>query len=206
MQTRQIDIPLKGAEYANVGVDVGAGELKLHGGATQLIDGEVSSNRPGFTPAIRDSMNGEHAVVNIRDHSEHGWGGGGHTTWDLALSDRAILDLSVHFGAGQAQLRLGDVDLRALEVNMGAGQVDVDLRGNPKRDYEVKITGGVGQATVRLPQNVGIRAEASGGLGNITVSGLRKKGDHYENDLYNKAKVNVEVTVRGGVGQIELIG
>jgi hypothetical protein len=89
---------------------------------------------------------------------------------------------------------------------MGAGQVDLDLRGHPARDYEVNISGGVGQATVRLPQEVGIRADAHGGIGSINVSGLRKVGDHYENDLYDKTKVNLRLSVAGGIGEIRIIG
>jgi hypothetical protein len=80
------------------------------------------------------------------------------------------------------------------------------LRGHPTRDYDVEGSGGVGQATVHLPQEVGIRAEAHGGLGSINVTGLEKTGDHYENSLYDKAKVNLRLKVEGGIGQINILG
>jgi predicted membrane protein len=89
---------------------------------------------------------------------------------------------------------------------MGAGQVQLDLTGTPTHDYEVKINGGVGQANVHLPQNVGIWASAHGGIGSIKVEGLQKDGDHWQNDLYDKSKVNVRVEVNGGIGEIRLIG
>jgi len=38
------------------------------------------------------------------------------------------------------------------------------------------------------------------------VSGLEKRGDHYENDLYDKAKVNLRLKVEGGIGEIRIIG
>lgn len=38
------------------------------------------------------------------------------------------------------------------------------------------------------------------------MTGLEKRGDHYENDLYDKAKVNLRLTVRGGIGEIDIIG
>lgn len=182
--------------------------MTLHGGASDLVNGQISSNVVGYNPVVHSSMNGGHAVVDIRENSNHHhWGGhGGDNTWNLALNDRVVLDLALHFGAGQAEMRLGDVDLRSLEVDLGAGQVDLDLRGTPERDYDVKIRGGVGQATVHLPQGVGIRADAHGGLGSITVSGLDKAGDHWQNNLYDKAKVNVHVSVDGGIGEIDMIG
>ena len=100
---------------------------------------------------------------------------------------------------------LGSVQLRSVQVHMGAGQLDLDLSGKPRHDFEVEIHGGVGQATVHLPQDAGIWAQAHGGLGSIKVEGLEKKGDHYENDLYDSAKVNVRVNVTGGIGEIRLI-
>jgi hypothetical protein len=38
------------------------------------------------------------------------------------------------------------------------------------------------------------------------VTGLAKNGDHWQNELYDKAKVNVRVEVNGGIGEIRLIG
>jgi hypothetical protein len=64
----------------------------------------------------------------------------------------------------------------------------------------------VGKAIVKLPTGVGIHAEAHGGLGSINVTGLEKHGNSYENDLYDKAKVNVDIKVEGGIGEIRLIG
>jgi hypothetical protein len=112
--------------------------------------------------------------------------------------------MAVNCGAGQARLNLGSLQLRTLAVHMGAGQVDLDLRGKPTKDYDVKIDGGVGQATVALPKGVGVWAEAHGGLGSINITGLEKKGDHWENDLYDKAKVNVKLQVNGGIGEIRI--
>jgi hypothetical protein len=37
------------------------------------------------------------------------------------------------------------------------------------------------------------------------VTGLEKHGDHWENDLYDKAKVNVRIEVNGGIGEIRLM-
>ena len=88
---------------------------------------------------------------------------------------------------------------------MGVGQMKVDLRGHPKRNYDVMLRGGVGEATVFLPAGVGLWADAKGGIGNIHVSGLRKEGDHWLNDAWDKAGTKVKVDVKGGVGEIKLL-
>lgn len=195
-----------GADRANVELDMGAGQLTVGGGASKLVDGTFTYNVDAWKPLVTNSTNGTHATVTIKQPS--GTGGGGHTKyeWNLNLNDKVLTDLTVHCGAGQADLTLGTLQLRSLTVHMGAGQVKVDLRGTPTHDYDVTINGGVGQADIHLPKDVGVWASAKGGIGGVNVSGagLVKQGDHWENDAYNKAKVNVKLEVRGGIGEINI--
>jgi hypothetical protein len=206
MRDEPVEIDLASAERANIELDIGAGQLNLKGDSDKLVSGDFEYNVDSYKPVVHSSLNGTHAVVTIRQPSHNGFGGHVTNTWNLRLNNKALLDLALNCGAGQAELNLGTIAIRTLEVHMGAGQVDLDLRGHPARDYEVNISGGVGQATVRLPQEVGIRADAHGGIGSINVSGLRKVGDHYENDLYDKTKVNLRLSVAGGIGEIRIIG
>ena len=204
--TRQTAIHLdRGSiERANVELKMRAGQMTVAGGASELIDGAFEFNVPSSEPVVQHSNNGSHAVVTIQQPDNTHRGNHSHYDWNLQLNNRVLLDLSVECGAGQAVLNLGDLDLRSVAVHMGAGQVELNLRGQPTRDYDVSVSGGIGQANIQLPANVGIWAQASGGLGSITVTGLDRKGDHWENSLYNQAKVNVHLKVQGGVGEIRI--
>jgi N-terminal domain of toast_rack, DUF2154 len=193
------------AERANIDLNMAAGEMNVSGGAAKLLDGRFEFNVPSWEPKLDSSNDGSHAVIKISQPNNAHLGGNRHYVWDLQLNNQVLFDVAIHCGAGQAKLNLGSLDLRNVEVHMGAGQVDLDLRGKPTRDYDVQVSGGVGQATVHLPEDVGIWAEAHGGLGSITVTGLDKKEDHWENNLYDKAKVNVRVKVEGGIGEIRII-
>jgi hypothetical protein len=204
MRDEPIEIGGANVERANVELDMGAGELTLRGGAAKTLEGRFEYNVDALKPLVRSSINGSNATITIKQPEHVRLGGRRRYAWDLQLNDRQLLDLALNCGAGQARLNLGSLQLRHIEVHMGAGQVDLDLRGKPTRDYDVKISGGVGQANVQLPQDVGIWAEAHGGLGSITVTGLEKRGDHWENDLYDKAKVNVRLEVNGGIGEIRI--
>lgn len=206
LQTQPVSIDLGKADHANVELNMGAGEMKLRGGAEKLLEGRFEYNVPEWKPIVQSSIGGPHATVTIKEPEHVQTRGNRRYLWDLELNDKVLLDLALNCGAGQARLDLGDLDLRSVQVHMGAGQVDLDLRGKPSRDYDVSIQGGVGQATIHLPDNIGIWAEAHGGLGSISVSGLDKRGDHYENSLYGTSKVNVRVKVEGGIGEIRIIG
>lgn len=207
-----VDLPVSidggTADRANVELDIRAGELKVSGGAKKLLEGNIDYNVSHWKPQITSSQNGVHATVTLRqpEGGSANWGNKVKNTWDLQLSNKTLIDLSVNTGVGEASLNLGDVLLRSLNVKIGVGEVKLDLSGKPQHDYEVNVHGGIGQATVHLPEGVGIYATAHGGIGDINVTGLQKEGDHWENDLYQKAKVNVRIEVEGGIGEIRLIG
>ncbi len=204
-QSTSFSLDKNNVDHANIQLDLKAGELKLSGGTNKLVDGQFEFNVASSKPITRSSIDGSHASVTIEQPRNIEFGNHARNTWDLQLNDQAVLDLALNCGAGKADMNLGSLNLRSLQVHMGAGQVNLDLSGHPQHDYEVEMAGGVGQATIRLPQGVGIRADVTGGLGNIDVKGLEKKGDHYENDSFDTAKVNVRLKVTGGIGEIRIL-
>jgi hypothetical protein len=194
------------AERVRVSLHMNAGELRVTGGSPKLMEGDFTYNMAGSKPDVRYRGTGAFGDLTVEEPSigrahvgNHGY------TWDLRFSNEVPLDIKVQFGAGEAWLDMGSLDLRNVDVEMGAGQVQMDLRGSPKRDYGVRIRGGVGEATVRLPRDTGIYAEASGGLGSINVHGLRHEGDHWINDAYRSGGVRIRLDVHGGIGAINLI-
>ena len=190
------------SELVKVNLEMGAGNLKVGTGTSKLAQAYFTYNVPSWKPVVDYSPGnltirqpgGSHNLGNIKYE------------WDLRLGRQNPIDLRVHFGAGEAQLDLGSLDLRDVNVDMGVGKIQMDLRGDPTHDYSVHIHGGVGEATVHLPLKAGIYATAKGGIGEISVRGLRKVEDHWVNDSYDSAKVKVRVDVQGGIGRIELIG
>jgi hypothetical protein len=180
---------------------MGAGELRIRGGAAKLLEADFTYDVPGWKPEVHyDASSFRDKLVIEQPGSSHGLNG--HTyEWDVRLNDSKPLDLEVHFGAGTADLRLGSLNLRSVTVNMGVGKLDLDLRGQPARDYDVRIHGGVGDATVYLPHDAGVIADAQGGIG------LIRHGSRYVNSAYEKnAKVNIRLEIHGGVGAIHLMG
>ncbi len=207
MKDDMITLDLRKAQKASVELDMGVGEMKVHGGGTpKLVDARIEYNVPSWQPEVSDTQTGDTQTVVIKQpNSGHHRGGDVHYNWNVDLNEQVPLGLNLNCGAGKARLDVGNLNLTHVDVHMGAGEVDLDLGGHPSHDYSVEVSGGVGQATVRLPQNVGIRAEAHGGLGSIDVRGLTKHDDFYSNDLLGKSPVTVTVRVNGGVGQIRIL-
>ena len=181
------------------------GDLKMSGGAARLMDADFSYNVAAWKPDIRFTSSGAAGELTVEQNGPKSSFGNAKNSWDMKLNDGVPMDLDIQFGAGDADLKFGSMNLRGLNLEMGAGDLRLDLRGTPKKDYSVRVRGGAGDATIYLPKAAGISAVAKGGLGDISVKGLHKSGDRYLNDAYDTATVRVDLDVQGGVGSISLI-
>lgn len=198
-------VELDKSERVRVELKMPSGELEVRGGAQKLMDGDFTYNVPAWKPEVKYISKGGVADLLLETNSGAAKGDA-KNRWDLRFNDTVPVDIRVNMGAGEAKLNLGSMNLRSVEMEIGAGTVNLDLRGNPVKDYTVQLRGGVGEATVHLPKSVGVSATASGGIGDISVTGMRKTGDRWQNDAWDKATVRVRVDVKGGVGSIKLIG
>jgi hypothetical protein len=196
----------KGAEFVSVDVEMGAGELKMRGGAAPLMDCDFRYTGDGWKPDVEYSLNGAKGTLIVKQPSgSHSLGGNSKNVWDLKLNEDVPIDLSVKMGAGEGRLDLGTLALRTLDVEIGAGELKLDLTGHPRNDVDVRIRGGVGEATVRLPRRARLDIEAHGGLGQINAQGLTKHGDRWVNEPAGDAQASMHVNVSGGIGSINLI-
>ena len=198
------------AESVRAEIDMGAGQLRVSGGATELMNADFTYNRVDWKPEVEYNGNSFRGLLTIRQGHEHDGTihlGNNEYKWDLHFNDDMPLDLIVNCGAGEGRLDLSHLTLRELSVNMGVGEVDATLPPNPKRDFDVSIHGGIGQATLYLPTKVGVVAEASGGIGDIHTEGLHKHGDRWVNDVYEQSSspITIHVQVEGGIGEIRLL-
>ena len=207
MQYDSSTVELEGAESVQVSLEMGAGELRVTDGSQKLMRGDFSYNIVGWKPKVVYQHEGKRGTLTVSQPGTTHTHLVGDTKyqWDLQLNNKVPMDLKVNFGAGDARLDVGSLDLRSVEVDMGVGKLVMDLHGKPKQDYEVHVNGGVGEATIKLPSDIGIWAEASGGIGAINVHGLRKEGSHWESEAIGRSKVKIRVQVQGGIGAVNLI-
>ena len=205
-ESRSVDLSkAQGSERVRVELELNAGELRVEGGAKELMEADFIYNVASWKPEIQFDKSGFRSTLRVHQ--------GGHTAsigktqneWRLKLNDTIPMDFSLHCGAGENRLNLGQLDLRGVEVHIGAGRVELDLRGKlPQHDYSVEVHGGVGEAVLRLPPDAGIEARASGGIGEIDVRGLEKHGDHWRNAAAGKGQATIRVEVHGGIGSISI--
>lgn len=203
-RTDHREVELSQADLTRVEMHMSAGELRVDGGASKLMQGDFTYNIDSWKPVVEHRSTGTRADLIIRQPEAVHAIGDNEYKWAVRLSDTPQLDVAVNLGAGEANLVLGSLNLRSVQVDMGVGQADVNLRGTPKRSYDVRINGGVGEARVHLPAGVGIVATASGGIGSIDVNGLEQRNGRWIRRGEESNPIVVRLDVKGGVGEIHI--
>ena len=205
LQTESRSVKLGDAKTVRAEIRMGAGEMKLAGGARELLEAEFSYHAARWKPEVEYSVSGTRGLLIVRQPERSGAPvGPRHYQWDLRFNNKVPLELSVHLGAGKSELSLGSLALTNLQLETGVGETVVDLTGDWKNDLEAHIKGGVGKATVRLPRDVGVEVHAKGGIGEVRPGELRKHNGAYVNEAYGKSPVTLRVNVEGGIGEINL--
>lgn len=228
LQTKSQTVELGDADSVNVQIQMGAGELAVSGGASELLEASFTYNVKELNPRatyeggrleVRDSDVKE-GIRSLLDLGEY------RNEWDLKLNEDVPMEMNVDLGAGRSNLALGaltltrldirggagdvDLDLSSsqslgrLDFDMGAGGVNIDLTGEWGKDLDARLTGGLGGITLRLPSNVGVKVDVETGVGSVDASGLTKDGNSYTNDAYGVSDVTLRIAVEGGVGRIRL--
>lgn len=192
-------------ESADVNLDMGVGEMRLQGGAKELMEAEFSYNIDHWKPELKYRVVGSRGVLTVKQgKSRRMTTGRKRNIWDVSLNDNIPLDLSVDCGVGEGDLDLTGLTLKSLEIDMGIGELTVDLTGELKKSLDIVVDCGIGSTTLYLPENIGIRARVDHGIGSVQAKGFRKRRGVYTNDAYGQTEVSIDIEVDSGIGSLEL--
>ncbi len=207
LQTRTESVELDGANAERVEIQMGAGELDVSGGASELLQAKFTYNVASLEPQVKHSggmlsvrtPHASNGLPPLRNLDEYRY------KWDLHFNDHVPMDLSVDMRTGGAQLNLGSLSLTRLDLKTGLGPATVDLTGDWQNDLNATISGGLGDLTLRLPRSACVRVGIEHGVSSVDTQGLVKDGDRYINDACGEAQATLNIDVEGVVGFISLV-
>ncbi len=205
-RTTSKTVPLGQQKSVDIEIKMGAGELRVANGSSDLMNADFTYNVESWKPEVHYDATGDQGTLTIEQPSgPHGIHGRTRYEWDVRLNNHVPMEMDVNMGAGKANLNLAGLNLSNLSLNVGAGEADIDLDSAWQHDVNARIHGGVGKVTLHLPSDVGVRATVQGGLGAIHAKGFSKSGDSYTNSAYGKSKATVNIQVEGGLGEVNLM-
>ena len=202
VSSEQIQQSLESASRATVTITSGVSELRVKGmdDSNNLISGKV--DLAGGERAIkRFDKNGDAASYELRSEWPPGRAANVRNhLWDLALTRRIPLNLTIESGVGRSTLDLHDLQLSNLVINTGVGETNLILATGT---YKANVSTGVGAITIQLPAGVATRIEIERGLGAVNIRGdFDKDEDVYTSPDYATTKNRIDLRVEGGVGMI----
>jgi len=186
---------------------MGVGNLAVSGGATDLMNATFTYNVASWKPTVSYNVEGTEGTLLVEQPSQSSANLGTNVRyeWDLRFNNDVPMMMKVNVGVGESDLKFGGVDLSRLVVNCGVGATTIDLTGEWQQDTAILVNGGVGQVTIILPKDTGVRVTADGGLGNVNANGMTVSGNTYTNSAYGDSRSTINIDVKTGIGNIELV-
>ena len=183
-------------EALEVQVTYGAGELSvMRAEAGELYRARLAYDEEHFDP--RHSYSDGRLLIGVRGLRGRGLDNLStpSAAFDLWLSPDVPTDLSLHFGAGVAEVDLTGVPLSGLEINTGASDTDVRLdEPNPARMRRAEISAGAAQLKVS-------------GLGNLKAEHVAVQAGlgAVELELDGAWPDGAEVEIEMGLGSLRMV-
>jgi|GEM_PF-322116 len=217
---------LKGLNSLSATIRISAGTLKVTAGDAPAAESRFTYSREAWKPRVTFSREGGTGRLAIEqpDAKNMNMSDGERNDWEIRLTRGVPTDLTLRMGAGEGTVDLHGAKVRRLDMEAGAGAFKVNLAGTSVTDLEVDagvgeltlnltgertaslratINGGIGDLNLVLPRKMGVRVKVSG-LGSLNSAGFKKQGDYYVNDAYGKTTHSLDLSVSGGLGDLEL--
>jgi hypothetical protein len=206
MKSETQSVELDSASTVIAQIEFPAGELKVEGGASSLMDASFRYNIDDWQPQVKYTENGAQGELLVSQPGDDKLpvGGGLVNEWTVQLADDLPMNLTILTGAGNAELDLGALDMTSLNIQTGAGVTTVNLDGAWQHDLDVSIEGGVGELTVNLPAEMGVRVDMDTALVSVTTNGLTKNENGYVNTSFGTAPYTLTLKLQAGVGSVVL--
>ena len=202
-ETRSVE--LGRAESVEINLKIAVGELRIRGGASDLMEGSFAYNIKKWKPEIEYDEFNDRGVLKVKQGKDHRMTvGKKRNKWDISLNNDVPLDIQIDFGVGQGKLDLRGLIIKSFNIDIGVGELTVDLSGDQKQDLDAVIDGGIGSITLYLPEHIGVRVNIDRGIGSVETMDFNKRGSSYTNEAYGKTEVTINVDIDAGIGSIDL--
>jgi hypothetical protein len=164
---------LSGEQQLGVEIRYGAGKLQVQPAPGDLLYRmDLAYDEEQFRPVAEYDRGASRLRLGVEGRDRHG----GHVNGEdehatISLSPSVPTDLTLQFGAGQAEVELGGLSLRDVAIQTGASQTTVSF-SQPNRVAAREVSVKAGAAELRVTGLGNTRAERfdfQGGMGEATL-------------------------------------
>lgn len=206
-ETEFLKYPGKGAEAANIHLEMSVGKLTVSPlrDSANLFEAEIEYDKRRTHVTYDTSMDGDRAQVRLKS-SQVTWSPFGaelRNEWRIWLNPDVPIQLDIDGGVNDAMLDLTHLHLTGLDLDMGVGNVNVLLAD--KGSYEADIDGGIGSLTIEIPRDAEARIRVDGGIGSVSAGRrFERKGKYYVTEGFESSKDAIDIDIDGGIGSVTI--
>jgi hypothetical protein len=194
------------AEAVKVYLAQSSGALDVSSGAAKLMEASFKYNIDKWKPEISyKEVGGAGNLSVVQPATDLRVATGARNEWDITLSNDVPIDLTVILGAGDSDVRIGDMNLTDVDVNIGAGDLDLHMGAYDGDNLTVSIICAAGSAKVTVPAGMGVRVIPLLGVGSTTANGFTMVGSEYHNVAYDPVQPHLIIHANLGVGNLSII-
>jgi hypothetical protein len=186
------NVAREGATEMSLTLGYGAGELRLAGGASDLLAVKSTHQDVELQRVFRS---GTAATVSVRSDAPNAGFITTTRSWDVRVPSDVPLALTLDLGAGDFNVDLRDVMITRATVNNGASDLTIGLP-IPKGEVPITLSTGASSVTLEAPAGIQYRVTTTGGLNSITGT--------QETAGYAAARDRLTITISAGVSSITI--
>ncbi|NSL50207.1 toast rack family protein [Calidifontibacillus erzurumensis] len=209
VQTEKKSINVQDEKQLDVSIRFGVGDITIKGGTPAAFDVDFKYNVEKLKPIIDYNVSektGKLSIYQSNMNVPQGNMKGLEYLGQIILNESIPTKLYVKTGAGANVLDLRNIQLEKADIISGVGETTIDLSGNYKKPFDVNIEAGVGNVKLIVPTSIGAKIVVNSGIGEVNAYGLTAESkDIFVNDAYNKEKSNININVKVGVGNLEIV-
>lgn len=125
--------------------------------------------------------------------------------YDLYLNPKTKWDLRIDAGAMESDMILDKLPVENLIINMGAGELDLKM-GDLLDRARVEINCGATSIRLEVPEGVGVSVDYQGIAGEQSLSrnGFEKRDGTYFSKGYDQSEKQIELVIKSAVAEIDV--
>lgn len=201
LETESASVDLQGAREADIRIEHGAGELRLHSGASgnELLHGTFTGGLDSNA-----SRNGDRLEVRLRPVNDFfplpPFGFRNQRDWDVSFNAAVPVRLDMNLGANKSAIDLSELNVTDIKLKSGASETTVTLPAHGRLDADFEV--GAASLTLIVPDGVSVRARASIGAGDFSMD--RSRFPTNESPDFANAPNAVDISVKGGAASVKI--
>ncbi|WP_157585122.1 LiaI-LiaF-like domain-containing protein [Runella zeae] len=202
----------EGISDATLKFGAGAGEFKIEGTTSQLIEADADTQLGNYVMTTKRNETEKASVVNfemegngkdknirIRDFDNM------DNQVKMSLNNTPIWSFDLGLGAGKADFDFSTYKVKKVKIGAGAAEVNLKLGDSVENEATVEVEAGVASIEIEIPESVGCELKIEGALNSKDLDNFEKiSGGLYRTSNYDTATKKISVSYKGGLSQLEI--